>query len=391
MTQFKQLPDGNYAEKSYQVNAYDEKNDMIKVNSMQQKWRAGFAGTQLNPNKWEIVQTGAGQSIVVANGELQINAGTTANAETIIMSKQTFSVPHRMMAHVKLSQRIANQEFYVELVSVDRDTEEPNSDSRAGWLFNDITATSAKYTVNGGDQPILTSALVTVPTTLTGAIFEVEPTADEAWFFTRSVDTTTGRTNSYVRHSQIPNPNLLYKVQIRVKNLATAPASNTIFSSQFVNVSDYAELTAEITAGRGGSVAGQALATTPTSLPTLPMVTTSNIVAKNLQTVFTTTPIAVGTPFVSTSVMGDATSAMVYTKLRVRFLFNQPVKVEFFNGTATTATGVGNIMVHEENVLANMCTVIEVPLFQRYIYVRITNMGSATTTVNNAHGLLLGL
>ena len=376
----------------FQKNAYDARNDMMKINSMQQKWRAGFTGTSLNPNKWDIIQTGAGQSITVSNGELNINAGTTPNAETIIMSKQAFSIPHRLMAHVKLSQRIVNQEFYIELVSIDRETGEPNSDSRAGWLFDNVTPTNAKYVVNGGDQPVITSSAVTVTTTASsGAIFEIEPTADEVWFFTRTLNSTSGRTNSFVMHSQIPNPNLLYKLQIRVKNLATAPASDTIFTSAFVNVSDYAELTAEITAGRGGTTAGQAIATTPTSLPTLPTVTTANVVAKNLATTFTTTAITTTTPFVSTSAMGDATSSMMYTKLRARFLFDQPVKVEFYNGTATTYNGSGNLKIQEETIPANTLTFVEVPLMQRYVYVRITNTGTATTTVHNAHGLLLGM
>jgi hypothetical protein len=41
--------------------------------------------------------------------------------------------------------------------------------------------------------------------------------------------------------------------------LAAAPAANINFQSQFINCQDYAELTAEVTAGRGQTVVGQGL------------------------------------------------------------------------------------------------------------------------------------
>jgi hypothetical protein len=41
--------------------------------------------------------------------------------------------------------------------------------------------------------------------------------------------------------------------------LAAAPASNILLLSQFINCQDYAELTSEITAGRGQTVVGQGM------------------------------------------------------------------------------------------------------------------------------------
>jgi hypothetical protein len=168
-------------------------------------------------------------------------------------------------------------------------------------------------------------------------VLEIEPTNDECWFHGRQIDTTAARSNSYVRHQQIPEPNALYRFRIRVRNrqfingisavanngsglvritraahgFATndvvtvadvsgvpgangtftitvidansfdlvgstfsgaylntgwasvsrnlAPASSTDVKVQFVTIADYAELTTEITAGRGQSVAGQGL------------------------------------------------------------------------------------------------------------------------------------
>ena len=105
----------------------------------------------------------------------------------------------------------------------------------------------------------LVSAASTIPTTASGSFFELEPFADESWFHGGALDSTSARSNSYRRHQQIPDPNALYKLRMRWKNGAIAPASNTNAVIQYVALQDYAELTAEITAGRGQSVAGQAL------------------------------------------------------------------------------------------------------------------------------------
>jgi hypothetical protein len=113
--------------------------------------------------------------------------------------------------------------------------------------------------VDAGEDWV-TSAAVTVPTTASGSVFELEAFADEAWFHGGTLDATSGRANSYRRHQQIPDPNALYRVRLRWLNGTTAPASSTNAAVQFLAVQDYAELTAEITAGRGQSVAGQSIA-----------------------------------------------------------------------------------------------------------------------------------
>jgi hypothetical protein len=363
------------------------------IRSMQQKWRAGFSGTELNPNKWEIISVGEGQSVTVLNGSLVANLGTVADAETIIRSIPEFDIPYRAMMNIALSQRIAGNEVYFEMVSIDRESGEVNTHSLAGWLFDGTSATQAKYTVNGGDQPILTSVASTVLTTATplGSIFEIEPTTDECWFFSRSIDATTGRSSNYVRHSQIPSASLRYKLQIRIKNQAVAPLTNTILYSQFANVSDYAEITAEITAGRGNAVAGQGIFATVggtlSSVSTITTVTTSNVVAKNAPAAVTVAAITTATPFTSAAI--DAGSTMIYTKYRVRVIFDQPVKVELINGTSATVSA--NKVTASYDVPANTPTILEMPLVARYAAVKITNTGVATTTVHDALGILLGL
>jgi hypothetical protein len=150
---------------------------------------------------------------------------------------------------------------------VNRETGLPDGLHALSLLFDGITATQAKYEVQNGGLARLTSAAVTFPSTAANGVYEIEPFADEAWFHGGTLDATTGRANSYRRHQQIPDPNALYKVRLRWLNGATPPASSTNAVVQYIAVQDYAELTAEITAGRGQSVAGQSVAVGVVSMP----------------------------------------------------------------------------------------------------------------------------
>lgn len=257
------------------IASYDDKDDMVKIKSMQKKWRDSFGGTSLDASKWDIISQGTGQTIGVASGVLTMGAGTTINATTIIRTKEVFTIPFRAMCGFSLSQRIANQTFYIELISVDANG---NADGKysAGWKLDGTTATTGIYEVMNGST-VLSSSASTINTTASANILEVEAFADECWFHARQLDSTSGRTNSYVRHQQIPDPNALYKVQIRIVNGASAPASNTNFVCQYIVVNDYAELTAEITAGRGNAVAGQGLFSTVTGSVSISGTSSANI------------------------------------------------------------------------------------------------------------------
>jgi len=65
-----------------------------------------------------LLQTGSGQTVNQAGGSLVITTGTTANAETIIRSLETVEASFVMRFSTLLSQRIANQNFIIELVDV---------------------------------------------------------------------------------------------------------------------------------------------------------------------------------------------------------------------------------------------------------------------------------
>jgi len=235
--------------------------DDLNVTSVQRKFRDSFPGTSLDSDKW-VSGVGSGGSITLSGGVLTLGSGVQASSETFILSREVFSIPFRLSIGLTLSQRIANQEFYVELVSVDETTGEVDGKHSAALLFDGTSVTLGKYSVQNSGLTPLVSATSTLPTTASGGLYEIEPFADECWFHGGTLDATSGRAYSYRRHQQIPDPNALYKIRLRWKNGAIAPASNTNAAIQFVAVQDYAELTAEITAGRGQSAAGQGIATT---------------------------------------------------------------------------------------------------------------------------------
>jgi hypothetical protein len=196
-----------------------------------------------------------------------MGSGVVSGAESWVLSTEVFTIPFRVSIALTLSQRVANQGFLVEAVSVNRETGQPDGQHAIALLFDGIAPTSAKYEVQNGGLARLSSAAVTFPTSVSGSIYEIEAFADEAWFHGGALDAATGRANSYRRHQQIPDPNALYKVRLRWLNGATAPMSNTNAVVQFLAVQDYAELTAEITAGRGQSAAGQSVAVNVVGMP----------------------------------------------------------------------------------------------------------------------------
>ena len=213
---------GSYIDKSRNHHelalAADREGNQL-VSSLRRVWRSEFPGPVLNPDRWEIISQGAGQSISFLNGELTIDAGTVAGEEFIMRTVGTVSIPFRAWFIGRLSQRIINQEVRFEVINA-------AGDMVAGWLIDGVTATNAKYySSNSGNLGV--SAASTVLTTAANSIFELEMFPDEFWAVSRAVDSVAVRTNPYCKTLNIPDPEEEYFLQVRVTNLATAPASNT--------------------------------------------------------------------------------------------------------------------------------------------------------------------
>lgn len=353
--------------------AYDSVDDMYKIKSMQKKFRDSFPNTSLDTNKWEVVQTGTGQTITVGSGMLTLATGTTANAETIILGKEVFTVPCRLMVGALLSQRIANQEFYVELVSVNPTTLQPDGLALASWYFDGTTNTNAKYQVQNGGMTALTSGAVTITATSGMTVFETELFADETWFHQRNIDSSAGRTYSFVRHQQIPDPNSLYKIRIRMKNLGTAPASNTNFQLQYATVMDYAELTAEITASRGSGSAGQGMPVLITNTVTANANITS---AGGTQYTDTTTNLTSGATYTGT---GRDASTGANNRFRVMIMHTAgltPATLVYEQSTDnTTFRETHRIPIPSDGKYRTF----DLPINLRYVRVKVVNGATAQT------------
>lgn len=367
----------------------------VTMSSVQQKWKDSFAGTTLNSAKWTVVQTGAGMTVDPSTaGQLKIQGGTSANSETIIRSTAVFTIPVRALFILAISQRISNQDVAVEFISVDPNTLQSDGQNLAQWRISNDDSATAGYAVVGttvGGLAVSNSAAFSTGLTATSQnIYEIEMDADEIWFHTRVADSVNGRAASNVKNTNIPDPNGLYTVQLRVKNKTTAPASNTTVTFEGVTIVDYNELTAEIVAGRGNGAAGQALPVQVLNAPnvgTLTTLTTGYMAPKSSQGTITTTAIATATPFTQTAL--DAGSPLLYKTMRCRFIFDQPVQVDFYSGSSATLTS--NKIQQTTQIAANTPTVIDYPLLARYCGVKITNTGAATTTVQEALYSLFGL
>jgi hypothetical protein len=182
------------------------------------------------------------------------------------------------------------------------------------------------------------------------------------WFHSSVLDTTNGRSNSYRRHQQIPDPNALYKIRLRWLNGGTAPASSTNATLQYVACQDYAELTAEITAGRGQSVAGQALAVAVTTMPTVAANATSqdNIYFNDSTTAQTASATLTGT---SRDVGIAAGSVHRYSAFNASAFADQAgtLRIECSNDNTTWRRATADTAV-----AANAVVYLSVPVMTRY-------------------------
>lgn len=103
-------------------------------------WDWSFAQTVANgvSGKGQLICTGAGMTVNQTGGNLVITAGTTINAETVIRSVESFSGALTFGELTTLSQRIANNNFYAELVDVIGDN----------LVYNIVSATVLDVTKN---------------------------------------------------------------------------------------------------------------------------------------------------------------------------------------------------------------------------------------------------
>lgn len=225
-------------------------NRPLPVSSVLKRLRDDFIG--LDADKWTY--SGAGW-VFTAGAVLTQDA--LANTNSWLLSKQAFTLPLKVGVCFSLSQRIANQTFYIELVSVNSATGLPDGKHKVGWLIDGTTATQAKYSsaFNGAQ---LDSAAVTVNSTASLAILEIEAAHDETNFRSVTVESTAAKPQGYRRNRKLPDPTALYKLRIRAVNGASAPASATTLTVDYVFIEDYSDSIVEFL-NKGSSVAADSV------------------------------------------------------------------------------------------------------------------------------------
>ncbi|RWH49605.1 MAG: hypothetical protein EOR25_10800 [Mesorhizobium sp.] len=188
------------------------------VRSLSNKFVDAFTGPLTD--QWDI--TSSGSTAAVNAGLLTISSGVVAGSYIELLSKATFTLPFRIMAAVANTRHAANHQI-IEMVSVDPETGIPDGKNSASIDIGgaaSTTATQMKYSVQNGGLTPLESAVATITTTATSVLLEIEPFEDEAWFHSRVIDSTAGRSASFVRHQSLPDPNAVYKIRIRSMNHA---------------------------------------------------------------------------------------------------------------------------------------------------------------------------
>jgi hypothetical protein len=171
--------------------------------------------------------------------------GTTINAEVSLLSKTYFTAPVYISVGIALSQKIANNEVYIEWVGID-DAGAVDETRVAAWRVagtDSTTATTARYETRNGQAARRQSANITTASHSTGAAqMDIRVGIEEVIFLSRGVDTAGSKSVSGMANVVIPDPTKRYKLRIRFKNAGVAPATNTNVTLYYAQVTDYSEM-----------------------------------------------------------------------------------------------------------------------------------------------------
>jgi hypothetical protein len=243
------------------------------VGTVKEKFRDDFL-TFIDGDKWDVIQQGTGQTISVDGllagaRYLKMTSGTTADAETIIRSKVAFCGPVKLAFSLTSSQSIANSECHIEMVEVDPVTGALITDTSVftaptfnnarngfGMVFDGVSQNNAKIKVRGQGVSEYVSVAASIGTNAriaTGVtpnfqapvIVELLMQTELASMNVRAADSPAVAIVGLTRTSYVPNTDRFYCIQIRVKNLATAPASNTDWRIHFVRLLDATRLSVD--------------------------------------------------------------------------------------------------------------------------------------------------
>lgn len=355
----------------------DFQKDAHVVAGSRLKWRREF--NVVNATYWDEFESGGITIPDPVSGTITVNMGTTANAESWLVSKQIFTFPLKAAVGIQLSQKIANNEVYVELVGCDA-AGVLDETRVAAWRIagsDTVTATNARSEVRNGAAARRQSAnLATVSHVGAVAIMEITAESDEVWFSSKASDTTTARSVGSVMNLVSPDPEGLYKLRIRFKNGAVAPASATTVTLQFALAIDYTEMQVEVLGGNGNQGAGQGI---PIIGVGGSMSVTASIVGNGLQQTTSVANLAGAATFTGTALDAGSGGAVQSQSIRasVQHLAGLTPGYLIFEESLDAVTYVESQRVPIPS--DNMVHTFEFPVNMRASRVKFTNGATAQT------------
>ncbi len=263
----------------------------VLVGNSRSKLRDDFV--HLDSAVWDTVQIGPGGSIVEEGDTTRfvtIKSGLQANAETILLSKDTFRPPFKLGFALTSNIRSASLFFYVEAVAVDENgnieettefdgTETKNAKNSAGFRFTGASATGAHTVVRASGGPVLISTnLTTVSSAAQGtapnwtpqSVYEMTMDTEEVMFGSRNVDTSNIMgTASQKRTQAVPDTEKRYKIRIRCLNGPNNLGQNVDWRLHMLRVIDQTRLSIDWMRHQGKQDASVSLPVTAVGTVTL--------------------------------------------------------------------------------------------------------------------------
>lgn len=238
----------------------------VSIDNSNAIFKDDFSGSVINASNWTVTQAGGTTTSYSVSGSiLTINADISTNDYIVFTSKQTYTLPFRVQVLFSLSQRIANNNFYIEIVNAAGTTATAFATTAASagvtqvaYAFSGTTATNGTVVAQNQGTKATADATVTVPTTASYGAVEIGATLDFVSLGTKSADAAAVIGNAQARNRTILDPNEQYYIQIRSLNGGSAPATTTALTVESVIVQDNTATAVEITGGRGDVIANRA-------------------------------------------------------------------------------------------------------------------------------------
>jgi len=232
----------------------------LAVGGMRQLWRDDFPGSAIDPDKWAVtVDPGMTLSVGTSLVTVTPNGAAGYVGETVLIGKCRLTAPVRAMLGLKTAAaRVIGQYVWFEVVAINGDGSlDENNRIVFGNQISTATATSWTYTtVSDGEVVTANLASLSSLENAAGVLAEIVVDNEEVTVMTGLMN--SGRAVGGVSlQTNLPDPTREYVVRLRIGTDATYAGAGTNVVLYHVLAVDYAEVSAEVTGGRGASPASQ--------------------------------------------------------------------------------------------------------------------------------------